>query len=407
VGDERRRLVVTMVAVAANAGLLVALRYLDAFRTVATLSAGPAVGPAARAMAATRGWWGWFGDPNVLIVGGASLFTFHAVSYLVDVYRRDESATRRPLLASLFLLGLPQLVAAPVRYHVIVDQLSRRTIGIADFSYGVRRFLIGFGKKILIANSLAIPADRFFAVPAAQLTAGGAWLAVLCVTLHIYFDVSAYSDMAIGFARMLGFRLPENFRWPYVAGSVHELWNRWHMLLVGWYRRYLPGPLALRLPVAVLGCALWYGIGWNVLAWGLYHVVWLLLERLFVGRVLARMPMILRHLYLALVVMVGFVWLRTDSFASAIAMLSAMAGLNDVATLPRGLRLYVTPQMWTMIAAGLIGSAPPVRWLGRWSVAIDAATTSAVMVAFATVIFVWRRSTLAILSVVPGSRRAL
>ena len=160
--------------------------------------------------------------PRVLLPIGISFFTFHAISYVIDVSRRDATAQKSPVHAALYLLLFPQLIAGPIiRYRDIADQLARRVVSIDDFAYGVRRFVIGLAKKVLIANVVAGPADKIFALPAAELSTAHAWLGIVCYTLQIYFDFSGYSDMAIGLGRMFGFRFPENFRWPYVATSVH------------------------------------------------------------------------------------------------------------------------------------------------------------------------------------------
>ncbi len=173
-----------------------------------------------------------FAPPGILLPIGISFFTFHAISYVVDVYRQDASAQKRPVKAALYLLVFPQLIAGPiVRYRQIAEQLSSRVTSLDDFAYGVRRFIIGLSKKMLIANTLAGPADQIFAMPAAELTALHAWTGVVCYTLQIYFDFSGYSDMAIGLGRMFGFRFPENFNYPYTATSIQDFWRRWHMSL--------------------------------------------------------------------------------------------------------------------------------------------------------------------------------
>src|SRR5262249_27730743 len=170
--------------------------------------------------------------PRILLPIGISFFTFHAISYVVDVYRRDATAQKSPVHAALYLLLFPQLIAGPIiRYRDIADQLARRTVRLDDFAWGVRRFVIGLGKKVVIANVVAGPADRIFGMPTPQLSAPLAWLGIVCYTLQIYFDFSGYSDMAIGLGRMFGFRFPENFRWPYIAATVQEFWRRWHISL--------------------------------------------------------------------------------------------------------------------------------------------------------------------------------
>ncbi len=182
--------------------------------------------------------------PRVLLPIGISFFTFHAISYVVDVYRRDATAQKSPVHAALYLLLFPQLIAGPIiRYRDIADQLARRLVTRDDFADGIRRFVVGLAKKVLVANVVAGPADRVFAMPFAQLSAAHAWLGIVCYTFQIYFDFSGYSDMAIGLGRMFGFRFPENFRWPYIARSVQEFWRRWHISLSTWFRDYLYIPL--------------------------------------------------------------------------------------------------------------------------------------------------------------------
>src|SRR4051812_27327184 len=229
--------------------------------------------------------------PRVLLPIGISFFTFHAISYVIDVYRRDATAQKSPVHAALYLLLFPQLIAGPIiRYRDIADQLAHRTVGLDDFGYGVRRFVIGLAKKMLIANVVAGPADRMFSMPVAELSPGHAWLGIVCYTIQIYFDFSGYSDMAIGLGRMFGFHFPENFRWPYVATSVQGFWRRWHLSLSTWFRDYLYIPLGgnrvstarqyRNLVTVFFLCGLWHGASWNFVIWGLWHGSFLVVERL-------------------------------------------------------------------------------------------------------------------------------
>ena len=229
--------------------------------------------------------------PRVLLPIGISFYTFHAISYVVDVYRGDAIAQKSPVHAALYLLLFPQLIAGPIiRYRDLADQLARRTVTVDDFAYGVRRFVIGLGKKVLVANVVAAPADAIFTMPLAQLSTGHAWLGLVCYTLQIYFDFSGYSDMAIGLGRMFGFRFPENFRWPYIARSVQEFWRRWHISLSTWFRDYLYVPLGgnrgtpartyANLVTVFFLCGLWHGASWNFVIWGLWHGAFLVVERL-------------------------------------------------------------------------------------------------------------------------------
>ena len=339
----------------------------------------------------------WFPRGSPLLPVGISYLTFHAVSYLADVYRRRASARSSPSQAGVYLLLLPQFVAGPVGYRHATIQLSRRAVGMSDFAYGIRRIVIGVGKRVLISSTCAAAANDIFARPPAELTAAAAWLGAFCFTIQIYFSFSGYADMAIGLGRLLGIRLEENFRWPYEAGSIQEFWRRWHIGLVAWFREY-GWPASRRqagMPIwrdafVILLCAMWYGTTWGCLVWALYHVAFFVLERRGIIDV-TRMPFALRHAYLVLVVVIGWVFLRTATLTDAALFLKAMAGQN---TPIRVRPLPVSFELWAALLAGVIGSAPLARALRRWSVAIDAVTTSALMMLFATAVFVSRCGTL-------------
>jgi alginate O-acetyltransferase complex protein AlgI len=329
--------------------------------------------------------------PRVLLPIGISFFTFHAISYVVDVHRRDATAQKSPVHAALYLLLFPQLIAGPIiRYRDIADQLARRLVTVDDFGYGVRRFIIGLAKKVLVANVVAGPADRIFAMPVAELSTGHAWLGLTCYTLQIYFDFSGYSDMAIGLGRMFGFRFPENFRWPYIAESVQEFWRRWHISLSTWFRDYLYIPLGgnrvsparryRNLVTVFFLCGLWHGASWNFVIWGLWHGTFLVIERLLATKtrrhehdqssswlrdfVAIQWPL-WRHVYTMLVVMIGWVFFRADTLPGAVAFLRTMAGLSAAAPTIYTLRWYLTPELWLTLAAGVIGSTPWVVAVAR------------------------------------------
>ena len=315
--------------------------------------------------------------PRVLLPIGISFFTFHAISYVVDVYRRDATAQKSPVHAALYLLLFPQLIAGPIiRYRDIADQLASRIVRLDDVSQGIRRFILGLAKKVLIANIVAGPADRIFGMPAAQLSTGHAWLGVVCYTLQIYFDFSGYSDMAIGLGRMFSFRFPENFRYPYIASSVQDFWRRWHMSLSTWFRDYLYVPLGgnrvsqaamyRNLVTVFFLCGLWHGASWNFVIWGLFHGAFLVIERLGLANTVKRLPPVVRHAYLLVVVMIGWVFFRAETLAGALLFLKAMAGLNHAAPTPFTPGWYLTPQLWLALVAGAVGSAPLVPALGRW-----------------------------------------
>jgi len=339
---------------------------------------------------------------KVVLPIGLSLLTFHAVAYLADVYERRVAAQKSLGQASVYLLLMPQFVAGPAAYRGVAGQLSRRAVGMSDFSYGVRRFVIGVGKRSLVAGPCAVAAADIFARPPGQMAAAAAWLGVACFTVQVYFTFSGYGDMAIGLGRLFGFKLEENFRWPYVADSVREFWRRWHIGLVAWFRESgrLAGLVSVDRPIwgdalVILLCAAWYGTTWSCVAWGVYHATFVALEAAGIVNV-ERMPRPVRHAYLLLVVVIGWVWLRADSVSDAVMILKAMAGQNESA---RHVMLPLSPMLWAALAAGVVGSAPLAPALRRWSVAIDAATTSLLMMFFATVVFVWRWSSLLVTSI--------
>ncbi len=345
--------------------------------------------------------------PAIVLPVGISFFTFHAISYVVDVYRLEVPPQRSPVQASVFLLFFPQLIAGPIiRYRNVAADLAVRSVTTADFAYGVRRFVIGLGKKVLLANILAAPVDRIFSMPAAELTAAHAWLAVGCYTLQIYFDFSGYSDMAIGLARMFGFRFPENFNYPYVARSIQEFWRRWHISLSSWFRDYVYVPLGgnratarrvyMNLATVFLLCGLWHGANWTFVVWGAYHGLFLVLERRGLAAGVAACPTAIRHLYAITVVMAGWVFFRADSLGAALGMLRAMAGASPGAPTTFGVAWYLTPELVAALAAAIVGSGPIWQVLaarmatptGEGTLTIEAIPSALVSIALTTVFFV-------------------
>jgi alginate O-acetyltransferase complex protein AlgI len=317
-----------------------------------------------------------FALPGILLPIGISFFTFHAISYVVDVYRRDAAAQKRPVEAALYLLVFPQLVAGPiVRYRQIAEQLSVRVTSLGDFAYGIRRFVIGLSKKMLIANTLAVPADQIFAMPASEMSAAYAWTGVLCYTLQIYFDFSGYSDMAIGLGRMFGFRFPENFNYPYIAASVQDFWRRWHMSLSAWFRDYVYIPLGgnrtstgrmyFNLVLVFFLCGLWHGASWTFVVWGLYHGVFLVLERVGLAAVVSALPRPMRHVYALLVVMVGWVIFRADTIGGAVVMLAAMVGAGAATPSVFAPAWFWNTEVLLAVCAGIVCSTPVLTVLGQ------------------------------------------
>jgi alginate O-acetyltransferase complex protein AlgI len=274
--------------------------------------------------------------PAIALPIGVSFIVFEKITYLVDVYRGVTAPARGPLLYALYVFFFPKLLAGPIiKYHDIVGQFEAcPRAGMDDFVNGFSRFMLGVVKKVLIADVMASGADALFARDAASLGFAGAWMGVAFFTLQIYFDFSSYSDMAIGLARMFGFRLLENFNMPYIATSVTDFWRRWHMSLTGWIREYLYFPLGgnrkgevrtyLNLWICFLASGVWHGAAWPFVFWGVYNGAFLVLDRLFLLDRLKRLPDWLANIVTLLVVMVGWAVFRAASMAQASAFLSVM-----------------------------------------------------------------------------------
>ncbi len=338
-----------------------------------------------------------FAVPQLLVPLGLSFVVCHVVSYVVDVHRGEAPAQANPVTAASYLLCFPLLCAGPLaRYRDVAAQLTERRATMAAFAYGVRRWLVGFWKVAFLAHALAGPADAAFALPSDALGAAHAWLGAACFGLQVYFSLSGYADMAIGFARMFGFRLAENFRWPYGADSVTGFWRRWFVTLFHWFRDYLglsldPSgrPLARggRIVLLFLGVGLWHGPGWTVLTWGLLHGAVVGLEQAGLGARLARWPRPLRHGYVLLTVACLWVVFRADTLSDAGVMFGAMFGLGAAAD-PAPLAL--SPVEWAAFVIGGLSVVPLWSGFSRWLVTVDALTTSILFLVSTSVLFVWR-----------------
>ena len=318
--------------------------------------------------------------PNIHLPLGISFFTFQAISYLVDVRRGLVPAAESLLDFAVYKSLFPQLVAGPiVRYRDLASQFKPHRIPSPLFVSGIQRFIVGLGKKVLIANTVAEAADCIFALPADALGLKAAWVGVACYTIQIYFDFSGYSDMAIGIGRMLGFSFLENFNYPYRSSSVREFWRRWHISLSSWFRDYLYIPLGgnragrlrtgANLMVVFVLCGLWHGAAWTFVVWGAWHGLFLLLERTRVARFVQALPLApLGNLYTLLVVMAGWVFFRADSFGHAGRYFQALVGLgNPDKETALALALLMTPKLQLGIMAGIVGSLPAIPALGSFS----------------------------------------
>lgn len=329
---------------------------------------------------------------------GISFFTFHAISYVVDVYKGNAHAERNLPRFALYILLFPQLIAGPIiRWRDIASQLPQREQRIADVAYGVRRFVLGLGKKVLIANTLGAVADRIFALPAGELTTPLAWLGLVCYTLQIYFDFSGYSDMAIGLMRMFGFRILENFNYPYIARSIREFWRRWHISLSNWFRDYLYIPLGgnqrgerrayANLVIVFLLCGLWHGASWPFVLWGAWHGLFLVAERAGVERALRRIGP-LSHAYALLAVMGGWVLFRCETLAQAIAYYAALLGRAQGDPLRHPLPEYLDPFVAFTLVVAIVFATPLARAIGQWRDRHASAAVLGLDVAWLVAVFV-------------------
>lgn len=309
---------------------------------------------------------------SIYLPAGISFFTFQAISYLVDVYRKIVPAEQRIINCGLYISMFPQLIAGPiVRYHDIAKQLSHRVVTRSDFAEGAERFILGLGKKVLLADPLGSKADMIFLLPMAELSTPAAWLGAICFSLQIYYDFSGYSDMAIGLGRMFGFRFPENFNYPYISRSMREFWRRWHISLSTWLRDYLYIPLGgnrkgtsrtyINLLIVFLLCGLWHGANWTFIVWGGWHGLFLIFERLFPGRKKTVVRGSVGWLYTSLVVLVGWVIFRSPDLASAMDYLVIMGGGGLNTSNPEFAQLMTDSKFHVEFILGLILATPAYR----------------------------------------------
>ena len=266
---------------------------------------------------------------------GISFYTFQAMSYVIDLYRGRIQVQKNWFRLALYISFFPQLIAGPiVQYVQVADQLAARKLDTASTVYGVKRFLYGLAKKVILANAFAAKADEIFGLAPGDISTPLAWLGALYYTLQIYYDFSGYSDMAIGLGRMFGFHFPENFNYPYLSKSVTEFWRRWHMSLSGWFKEYLYIPLGgnrrgqgrtlINLFIVFLVTGLWHGANWQFVAWGVYYGILLIVERLFLGKWLQRAPAIVGHLYAILCFVCGWVIFRAPGLNAGLSLLKRM-----------------------------------------------------------------------------------
>ena len=313
-----------------------------------------------------------FDSIKVVMPIGISFYTFQSLSYVVDVYRGEVAVQRNIAKLALYVSFFPQLVAGPiVKYHDIAHEIDRRTVGLDDMLYGIRRFVVGLAKKMLLANTLGAVADKVFAQSPTSTHPATAWIGALAYAFQIFYDFSGYSDMAIGLGRMFGFHFLENFNYPYISKSITEFWRRWHVSLSTWFREYLYIPLGgnragtartyVNLLIVFLATGIWHGASWNFVVWGLWHGFFIVLERVTGlhkktgGAVFA----VMRHACTLLVVLFGWVLFRAEDLPSAVVYARNMLGLlPDGFDAPNAIPHYVdNTEIFAMFFAIML-SAP-------------------------------------------------
>jgi alginate O-acetyltransferase complex protein AlgI len=351
--------------------------------------------------------------PKIVLPIGISFYTFQAISYLVDIYRRDAEVQKKFINVGLYISLFPQLIAGPiVRYHDISLQLKNRSHNFEKFSSGVIRFVLGLGKKVLIANNIAIIADYVFELQGGQLSFASAWIGLLAYSFQIYFDFSGYSDMAIGLGRMFGFEILENFNFPYIAKSVREFWRRWHISLSNWFRDYLYISLGgshagkmrtyINLFFVFFITGLWHGASWNFVVWGLVHGFIMVIERLGFERVLKKLPGFITNSYTFLYVILAWVLFRAEDFDHAAIYYKALFSFNSFNINDLQLQMYLNNETYIVMVFAVFGAfggfillKQGIQWMiGRLKVSKNVVSTGWLLGEFLFIIMVLFLSTL-------------
>lgn len=304
--------------------------------------------------------------PAIALPIGISFYTFQSISYLIDVYRRESPVQRRFINLLLYISMFPQLIAGPiVRYGTVAKEIMQRRICTRDFAEGIYRFLIGLGKKVIIANQMSEIVDQFLVNGLSELSTGGAWIGVLAFTFQIYFDFSGYSDMAIGLGRCMGFHFNENFRHPYCCNSITDFWRRWHISLGSFFRDYVYIPMggnrrhqALNILVVWFLTGMWHGASWNFIIWGLYFGLIVMIEKYTLLRVIGKIPSALLHVYSLLLVITGWGIFYFDDFRKMTTFFQAYFGQSTHAT-DFTVESALTDHFWLWIVAIVLSM--PVR----------------------------------------------
>lgn len=303
---------------------------------------------------------------------GISFYTFQALSYIFDVYRGNVKVQTSLIKFALYLSLFPQLIAGPiVKYKDIDRQLDERVISLEKFGEGTGRFIIGLGKKVILANNFGAIHTAVLSMGDDQTAVLTYWIGIIAYTLQIYFDFSGYSDMAIGLGKMFGFTFMENFNYPYLSKTVTEFWRRWHISLSTWFREYVYIPLGgnrvtvhrhiINLLIVWSLTGLWHGASWNFVAWGLYYGILLIAEKYFLGKYLEKAPASIRHIYTMLIVIVGWVFFSCESLTAALAYLKVLFFAGGV-PIANSHTLYLLKTNLVFLIIGAVAATPePIK----------------------------------------------
>lgn len=297
---------------------------------------------------------------------GISFYTFQQISYIIDVYTKKTKVQKNLINFAAYITMFPQLIAGPiVKYNDIEGQLKNRNENLTQFSSGVHRFIIGLGKKVLLANSIGALWSEIKVIPLNEISILTSWIGIIAFALQIYFDFSGYSDMAIGLAKMFGFEFLENFNYPYISKSVTEFWRRWHISVGTWFREYLYIPLGgnkkgnliqiRNLFVVWFTTGLWHGASFNFIAWGIYFGVILFIEKIIFKNILNKLPSFLCHIYTLILVLIGWVIFDMNTLSSAMEYISIMFGLSNNLVVDK-LSLFILSNNIVILLIGIICS---------------------------------------------------
>ena len=306
---------------------------------------------------------------NIILPIGISFYTFQIISYEVDVYKGKINASKSLVNYMTYVFLFPQLIAGPiVRYESVNKELKRRNFSFEDFSYGVNRFIIGLFKKVVIANNIGELCNIL--ISSNEVSILLYWVLGISYMLQIYFDFSGYSDIAIGIGRMIGFKFPENFNYPYIANSVTDFWRRWHMTLSSWFRDYVYIPLGgnkvstlkhiRNILVVWMLTGLWHGASWNFIIWGLYFGIILIVEKYFLKNILDKLPKIIRSIYTLFIVMISFIIFSSDDINSAFIVIKGLFSFNSL-DFSNDFIIYYIRSYVVILISGLVLSTPLIK----------------------------------------------